>query len=117
MPADVATHFRGRLQLLSLAIDGRPIAMKLNLFAASGGGFAFKIAYDEAYFVWTVNNQDVYGASARSIVAPPLYRGMQIENVSGMGGLRSAESVTVPDGRSGSRPSPAAAPVTSADHP
>ena len=24
---------------------------------------AVKIAYDEAYFVWTVNNQDVYGAS------------------------------------------------------
>ena len=31
---------------------------------------AVKIAYDEAYFVWTVNNQDVYGASENLQWAP-----------------------------------------------
>jgi peptide/nickel transport system substrate-binding protein len=31
---------------------------------------AVKIAYDEAYFVWTVNNQDVYGASEGLVWTP-----------------------------------------------
>jgi CelD/BcsL family acetyltransferase involved in cellulose biosynthesis len=38
----------GRLQMLSLELDGRPLAMKVNL-SAHDGGVAFKIAYDEAY--------------------------------------------------------------------
>lgn len=40
---------RGRLQLLALRLDGRPLALKLNLFGAAGAGFAFKITFDEAY--------------------------------------------------------------------
>lgn len=40
---------RGRLQLLALKAAGQPIAMKLNLFTGSGAGFAFQIAYDEAW--------------------------------------------------------------------
>ena len=39
---------RGRLMMLSLELDGRPVAMKCNLLAGEGA-FAFKIAYDEAY--------------------------------------------------------------------
>ena len=42
----------GRLMLLALRLDGRPIAMKLNFMAStatSRGGFAFKIAHDEAF--------------------------------------------------------------------
>ena len=31
---------------------------------------AVKIAYDEAYFVWTVNNQDIYGLSERMAWTP-----------------------------------------------
>jgi CelD/BcsL family acetyltransferase involved in cellulose biosynthesis len=38
----------GRLELLSLELNGRPIAMKCNLLAGEGA-FAFKIAYDEAF--------------------------------------------------------------------
>jgi hypothetical protein len=38
----------GRLMMLSLRLDGRPIAYKCN-FTASGGSFAFKIAYDDDY--------------------------------------------------------------------
>lgn len=47
---DVATraHREGRLQLLQLALDGTPIAMKCN-FLAGQGAFAFKISYDEDY--------------------------------------------------------------------
>jgi hypothetical protein len=37
-----------RIMLLSLEFDGKPIAMKYNLLASSGG-FAFKIAFDERY--------------------------------------------------------------------
>jgi len=37
---------RGRLMMLSLTLDGRPIAMKLNLLSPPGA-YAFKIAYDE----------------------------------------------------------------------
>jgi len=39
---------RGRLHLLALRLEGRAIAMKLNLLAAPGA-FALKIAFDEAY--------------------------------------------------------------------
>ena len=39
---------RGRLLMLALRLDGRPIAMKTN-FLAGEGSFAFKIAYDEAH--------------------------------------------------------------------
>lgn len=37
---------RDRLMLLSLRVDGKPIAMKLNMLA-KGGSMAFKITYDE----------------------------------------------------------------------
>jgi CelD/BcsL family acetyltransferase involved in cellulose biosynthesis len=37
----------GRLMMLSLNIDGKPVAMKLNILAPPGA-YAFKIAYDEA---------------------------------------------------------------------
>jgi CelD/BcsL family acetyltransferase involved in cellulose biosynthesis len=39
---------RGRLMMLGLELDGRPIALKCN-FLAAPGSFAFKIAYDEAF--------------------------------------------------------------------
>jgi hypothetical protein len=39
---------RGRLMMLGIRLDGRPIALKCN-FLAGGGGYAFKIAYDESY--------------------------------------------------------------------
>lgn len=39
---------RGRLMLLALELDGRPVAMKCN-FLAREGAFAFKIAYDERF--------------------------------------------------------------------
>jgi CelD/BcsL family acetyltransferase involved in cellulose biosynthesis len=39
---------RGRLEMLALRLDGKAIAMKCNLLA-SGGSFAFKIAYDEDF--------------------------------------------------------------------
>lgn len=38
----------GRLQMLALRLDGRPLALKLNLFAGEGA-FAFKIAFDESF--------------------------------------------------------------------
>lgn len=40
----------GRLMILSLELDGRPVAMKCNFLtdAAQAGGFAFKIAFDES---------------------------------------------------------------------
>ncbi len=41
-------HARGRLFMLGLYLDGRPLAMKCN-FLAGDGAFAFKIAFDEAY--------------------------------------------------------------------
>ena len=37
---------RGQVSLQGLYLDGRPVAMLLS-FLAGGGGFAFKIAYDE----------------------------------------------------------------------
>lgn len=39
---------RGRLQMLALRLAGKPVALKLNLIAGEGG-FAFKIAFDEAF--------------------------------------------------------------------
>ena len=46
--AALAAAQRGRLMMLALELDGRPIAMKVN-FLAREGAFAFKIAYDEAF--------------------------------------------------------------------
>lgn len=43
---------RGGLMMLALRLDGRAIAMKLN-FLTGSGGYAFKIAYDEAYFKYS----------------------------------------------------------------
>jgi hypothetical protein len=39
---------RGRLLMLGLFLDGRPIALKCN-FLTPPGSFAFKIAFDESY--------------------------------------------------------------------
>jgi len=39
---------RGRLMMLALRLDGRPLAMKCNILAAPGS-FAFKIAFDEDF--------------------------------------------------------------------
>ncbi len=41
-------HLRGRLLGTSLRLDGRPLAMKLNLLSR-GGSVALKITYDEAF--------------------------------------------------------------------
>jgi len=41
-------HERGRLMMMGLRLDGRPIAVKYNLLA-NEGSFAFKIAYDESF--------------------------------------------------------------------
>ncbi len=38
----------GKLQLLALRLEGRPVALKMNLFA-NEGAFAFKIAFDESF--------------------------------------------------------------------
>lgn len=43
-----AAASRGRLMLLRLCLDGKPLAMKCNLLSGAGA-FAFKIAYDEDY--------------------------------------------------------------------
>ncbi|HYV68332.1 MAG TPA: GNAT family N-acetyltransferase [Myxococcales bacterium] len=47
---EVATraHQRGRLMMMGLRLDGRPVALKYNLLAGSGA-FAFKIAFDESF--------------------------------------------------------------------
>ncbi len=39
---------RGRLMMLAVHLDHRPVAQKCNLLAGTGG-FAFKIAFDESY--------------------------------------------------------------------
>jgi hypothetical protein len=39
---------RGRLMMLGLRLNDKPIALKCN-FLAEDGGYAFKIAYDESY--------------------------------------------------------------------
>lgn len=41
-------HRRGQLAMLSMTLDGRPVAMVCDLIA-SPGAFAFKSAYDETY--------------------------------------------------------------------
>ena len=41
-------HRRGRLMMLRIALEGRPIAMKCS-FLAGDGAFAYKIGFDEAY--------------------------------------------------------------------
>jgi len=41
-------HRRGRLMMLAMHLDGRPVAMKCNLLAGEGS-FSFKIAFDEAF--------------------------------------------------------------------
>jgi hypothetical protein len=46
--AATAAHDVGQLMLLGLFLDDRPLALKCN-FLAGAGGFAFKIAFDEAY--------------------------------------------------------------------
>ena len=46
--AATAAHDVGQLMLLGLFLDDRPLALKRN-FLAGAGGFAFKIAFDEAY--------------------------------------------------------------------
>jgi hypothetical protein len=46
--AATTAHAHGRLMLLGLFLDDRPVALKCN-FLTGDGGFAFKIAFDEAY--------------------------------------------------------------------
>jgi Acetyltransferase (GNAT) domain len=41
-------HERGRLMMMGLRLDGRPVALKYNLLAGDGA-FAFKIAFDESF--------------------------------------------------------------------
>src|SRR5690606_15927483 len=43
-----AARARGQLHMLSLELDGRPVAMKCN-FLSGSLAFTFKIAYDETY--------------------------------------------------------------------
>jgi len=38
----------GKLQMLALRLDGRPVALKINLMVGEGG-FAFKITFDERF--------------------------------------------------------------------
>ena len=46
--AATAAHDLGQLMLLGLFLDDRPLALKCS-FLAGAGGFAFKIAFDEAF--------------------------------------------------------------------
>ena len=46
--AMIGAFNRGRLMMIGIELDGRPVALKCNLIAAPGS-FAFKIAYDEGY--------------------------------------------------------------------
>lgn len=39
---------RGKLQMLALRLDGRPVALKMNLVGGEGA-FAFKITFDESF--------------------------------------------------------------------
>jgi CelD/BcsL family acetyltransferase involved in cellulose biosynthesis len=43
-----AAHQRGKLMMLGLFLDNRPIALKCN-FVSGSGAFAFKIAFDEEF--------------------------------------------------------------------
>lgn len=47
-----AAFARGRLIMLALRLDGKPVAMKCN-FISEPGSFAFKIAFDENYAVYS----------------------------------------------------------------
>lgn len=47
-----AAFERGRMMMLALRLDGRPIAMKWNIISAPGS-FAFKIAFDENYSAYS----------------------------------------------------------------
>ena len=46
--AIAGAHCAGKLDMLSLTLDGKPIAMLVN-FITPPGAFAFKIAFDEDY--------------------------------------------------------------------
>lgn len=48
---DILRHaaLRDRLMMLALRLDGRAVAMKVNLLSPNGGSFAMKIAYDESF--------------------------------------------------------------------
>lgn len=45
-------HAAGRLVLLALRLDGRPVAMKCN-FVGAAASYAFKIAFDEAFAAYS----------------------------------------------------------------
>ncbi len=47
-----AAFARGRLMMLALRLDGKPVAMKCNLIAVPGS-FSFKIAFDENYSAYS----------------------------------------------------------------
>src|SRR5262249_30966141 len=47
-----AAFERGRLMMLALRLDGKPVAMKCNIVSAPGS-FAFKIAFDESYSAYS----------------------------------------------------------------
>jgi hypothetical protein len=47
-----AAFARGRLMMLAMRLDGKPLAMKCNLIAPPGS-FAFKIAFDETYATYS----------------------------------------------------------------
>lgn len=47
-----AAFARGRLTMLALRLDGKPVAMKCN-FISEPGSFAFKIAFDENYSAYS----------------------------------------------------------------
>ena len=47
-----AAFARGRLSMLAVRLDGKPIAMKCN-FIAEPGSFAFKIAFDENFAAYS----------------------------------------------------------------
>ena len=47
-----AAFARQRLLMLSLKVDGKPVAMQVNLLSAKGG-FAFKVAYDETFSTYS----------------------------------------------------------------
>lgn len=47
-----AAQERGQLMMLGLRVGGRPVAMKCN-FLAGAGSFAFKIAFDESFAIYS----------------------------------------------------------------
>lgn len=44
---------RGQLMMLKMRLDGKTIAIKLNLASATQGGYALKIAYNEQYAAYS----------------------------------------------------------------